>query len=390
MQNPIQLNDAPAAGGQLIFDGNNSSNAVDAMASQARGAMQQLFRRKANRKQLLLVFRQLALLVETGIDITEALELAADSCRQATLRDSLYDIHDDINSGKSIGLAVAAQEEVLGKGVTASIQAGEVSGKLAEVLQQIADQLEEELNARSTIASSLAYPGILCTAAIAVGGILVWFVLPQFESSFESMGFEPPAFTKFLFSVSDVIRTHVALISAGLVLGLVVAIAGLMQRSTKDLLVKLCYRTPLLGPTLRNLAVGRLFLSMGHLLSNGISLLEAIQLAQNSATSGDIKNLVDTWEDDVLEGKGLSHSLEDFTFLPDGSHAMLIMAEKTGRLERVLVTAGTHYRAEGTSQLKQLLKLSEPLIIIGLGLFVGVVVASVLMPMLDVQAGAGA
>jgi type IV pilus assembly protein PilC len=136
------------------------------------------------------------------------------------------------------------------------------------------------------------------------------------------------------------------------------------------------------------MSIGQLFLSLGRLLSNGISLLEAIQLVHRATAGGAVRRLVEVWEHDVLEGRGLTHSLDQFNFLPEGSDAMLIMAEKTGKLERVLTTAGAYYRDEGSSQMRQLLKLSEPLIIIVLGIFVGGVVASVLLPILDVQAGA--
>ena len=85
-----------------------------------------------------------------------------------------------------------------------------------------------------------------------------------------------------------------------------------------------------------------------------------------------------------------SLNLDEFEFLPDGAEAMLVMAEKTGKLESVMSTAGNHYRSEGTQQLKNILKMSEPAIIILLGAFVGIVVASVLLPILDVQSAGSA
>ncbi len=344
--------------------------------------------RRASSRSLLVVFRQLALLIETGIDIAEAIELVAKSCRQAVLQQCLLQILDDINNGTGLGLAVAEQEHILGHQVVASIRAGEASGRMTDVLRQIAAQLEENQSIRASIIGSLAYPAILCGAAGVVASILVWFVLPQFEESFSSMGVAPPMLTKLLFAVSGFVRGNLAGVGIGTALAVAAIAFAAAQPSVKQMFYRLCFQSPVLGRALRNLSVGQLFLSLGHLLGNGIALLEAIQLVKKSSSGGVLGTLVEAWEHDVLEGRGLTYSLEEFNFLPEGADAMLIMAERTGKLESVLVTAGAYYRDEGSLQMRQVLKLSEPLIIIVLGVFVGVVVASVLLPILDVQAGA--
>ncbi len=337
---------------------------------------------------LLIVFRQLALLLETGIDVAEAFELAADTCKQPALQQALLQVLEDIRKGNSLSRAIAEQEKILGCHVVACIQAGEVSGKLVEVLRQIAAQLEDELNMRATLVGALAYPAILGAASFVVGAILIWFVLPQFEESFTSMAVTPPFFTSILFALARFVRNN-PLIVAGCGIG-AIALLGVVyvQPKFRSLFYKLCFRSPIIGPTLRNLSVGQMFVSLGHLLANGISLLEAIQLMSKSTRGGVLASLVEAWEHDVLEGRGLTYSLKEFDFLPEGAGAMLVMAERTGKLESVLTTAGAYYRHEGSTQLKQLLKLLEPIIIVMLGLFVGVVVASVLLPILDVQAGA--
>lgn len=344
-----------------------------------------LFKRRASTRSQLIVFRQMALLVETGIDVAESLKLVADTCRNQTLADCLEDIYHDISNGRSLSAAVADQEDVLGRQVTASIQAGEASGRLGSVLLQIAEQLEQELEIRSTITGSLAYPCILCMASAAVGSVLVWFVLPQFEKSFASMGVDPPLFTQYLISVSGWIRGNLLLMLGGILGGLALFVSLLSQPIARRAVGNLCFFSPVLGIALRNLTVGRLFVNLGYLLRNGISLLEAIQLTGKTVSTGAMQNLMKVWENDVIEGRGLTHSLDKLDYLPEGADAMLIMAEKTGKLETVLTSAGTHYRDEGTARLRQVLKLSEPIIIILLGICVGVVVASVLLPMLDIQ-----
>lgn len=358
-------------------------------ATQSGFKLRGLWRPKASKRSLLMVARQLSLLVETGIDLAEALELSAASCKHSVLREALETIHEDITSGHSLSAAVNAQKYILGEQVAASIQAGEASGKLVDVLRQISTQLEEELQMRATITGALAYPAILASASIVVSSILIWFVLPQFENSFASMGVDPPTLTLALLGGAAFIRNYVLLLTLGTLVSAILLAMCISQPGTQRILYGMCFSSPVIGPALRNLSVGRLFVSLGHLLSNGISLLEAIQLVRASAGQGPVDQMTARWEDDVVAGKGLTHSLDEFGFLPDGADAMLIMAERTGKLESVLSTAGSFYRQEGTNRLQAVLKLSEPLIIITLGAFVGLVVASVLLPILDVQAAGG-
>ncbi len=380
---------SPSSGSAVVMPSLVDTSSIQSKRSAANASRsRRLLGQYAGARSLLLVFRQLALLVETGIDVAEALELVASSCRQATLKNALLQILEDINHGHGLGLAVAAQEDVLGFQVVASIRAGEASGRLVDVLRQIATQLEESMSIRATIAGSLAYPAILCTASGVVATILVWFVLPQFEESFQSMGVVPPFFTSLLFALAKFVRNHVLLVLIATVATIGAAVLASLQPGVKRAIYKLCFGSPLLGKAIRNLSVGQLFVSLGHLLGNGLSLLEAIQLVKRSTNGGVLGTLVEAWEHDVLEGRGLTQCLHQFNFLPDGCDAMLVMAERTGKLETVLTTAGTYYRQEGSSQLRTVLKLSEPLIIVVLGVFVGVVVASVLLPILDVQAGA--
>lgn len=365
-----------------------SANAAQNQSEESRSFS--LLGRRAGKKNLLVAFRQLSLLVETGIDVAEALELVAETCKQPALQECILTILDDINGGRSLSAAVDDQKDVLGEEVAASIQAGEASGQLVEVLRQIASQLDEELQMQATIRGALAYPSILSCAALAVGAILIWFVLPQFETSFSSMGVDPPQLTQVLLGGAAFIRENVLFVATGVVTLIGGGVLAFMQDSTRKLCMDIAFASPVIGTALRNLAIGRLFVSISHLLGNGISLLEAIQLVRVSSVNTAVDRMTASWERDVIEGRGFTQNLDEFDFLPDGAEAMLVMAEKTGKLESVMSTAGNHYRMEGTQQLKSILKMSEPAIIILLGAFVGTVVASVLLPILDVQSAGSA
>lgn len=336
-------------------------------------------------KEMFFVCRQMALLLETGVDLTEALDLVAQQVKSERLQDCLDDIREAISTGVSLSAAVQRQSAIIGEEIAATLRAGEASGRLAETFRQLASRIEEEVQLRGTLRSALAYPMTLFGVSQIVVAVLVWFVLPQFGDTFSSMAIEPPWITQFLIDSAAFIRQHVFGLLTGAVVAVIAMIAVSRRPEFQRFQNRLAFSSPILGVAIRNLATGQFFVTCGHLLQSGIPLLEAIRLVRGATKYAALRQLADTWESEALDGHGLTQCMDDFDFLPDGATAMLMTAEKSGKLDIVLIQAGQYYRSEGTSQLKTVLKISEPLIILVLGVFVGVVVASVLLPMLDMQ-----
>ncbi|MGN6546442.1 MAG: type II secretion system F family protein [Aureliella sp.] len=341
--------------------------------------------KRAKPKEMFLMCRQMALLLETGVDLTEALDLVAQQIKSVRLQECLDEIRDAISTGVSLSSAVMRQSEVLGEETAATLRAGEASGRLADTFRQLAARIEEEVQLRGTLTSALAYPLTLFGVAQIVVGVLVWFVLPQFADTFNSMAVDPPWFTQVLIDVAAFMREHLIALAVGAVIAIVGTFFLMHRPAVQRVRDRIAFSSPLLGPAIRNLATGQFFVTCGNLLQSGIPLLEAIRLVRGATRYAQLKDLADTWEAEALDGHGLTQCMSEFDFLPDGASAMLMTAEKTGKLDTVLIQAGQYYRAEGTSQIKTVLKVCEPLIILVLGVFVGGVVASVLLPMLDIQ-----
>ncbi len=341
--------------------------------------------KRAKPKEMFLVCRQLALLLDTGVDLTEALDLVAQQIKSPALQDALDEIADSISKGVCLSSAVGLQSHILGEEIAATIRAGEASGQLAMTFKQLASRIEEDVQLRSSLRGAMAYPMTLMAVAQVVVVVLIWFVLPQFGDTFSSMAIEPPWITQCLIEGAAWIRQHLLLVVL-LALG---SCAGLVMLwnspSIQQCRSRVAFSSPIIGPAIRNLSTGQFFVTFGHLLRSGIPLLETIRLVRGATKYVALRQLADTWETEALDGHGLTYGLDRFDFLPEGAHAMLMTAERSGRLDTVLIQAGEYYRAEGASQLKSVLKISEPLIILVLGAFVGIVVASVLLPMLDMQ-----
>ena len=143
------------------------------------------------------------------------------------------------------------------------------------------------------------------------------------------------------------------------------------------------------GPAVQCLAAGRLFTLMGTMLQSGIPLLEALSLCRTATGNRLLQRLFSRLENDVINGRGITPGLTAATCLPTGASQMIATAERSGRLSDVMQTVGEHYEEEGERQIRQAVKFLEPAIILTMGVFVSFIVMSVMLPLLDVNAGAG-
>jgi type II secretory pathway component PulF len=299
------------------------------------------------------------------------------------VREAWTSIGEDINAGRALSYALNQQKQVLGAEYVVSIAAGEASGKLAEVLKSTAAKLERDLDLQWSTRSALAYPCILCVVAFGVVNSLVWFVLPQFEKVFENMNYTPPLITQFLLSGAQTIRAYYWILALGFLT--IVGAVIFTWRHPKFAVYRdkfLCC-LPVIGKAYRYMATSGFFLLCGNMLRHGVPLLDTLQLCARASMSPTLRSVLEETERDVLVGRNLSHTLAKSQFLPPGAASMITMAEKSGNLDRVMITTGEYFEKEGVQSLQQALKLLEPILIVFMGGLVALVIASVMLPMMD-------
>jgi type II secretory pathway component PulF len=335
------------------------------------------------RQQILNITKQLALLVDTGVDIAEAITVICDQIPLGPVRQAWLNIGEDINAGRALSYALNQQRNVLGADYVVSISAGEASGKLAEVLKSTAAKLERDLDLQWSTRSALAYPCVLCVVAFGVVNSLIWFVLPQFEKVFENMNYTPPWITQALLSGARTARAYYWLFGLSAIALVAATIFTWRHPRFAVYRDKLLCCIPIIGKAYRYLATSGFFLLCGNMLRHGVPLLDSLQLCARASFSPTLRSILEETERDVLVGRNLSHSLAKSSFLPAGAAAMITMAEKSGNLDRVMITTGEYFEKEGVQSLQQALKMLEPILIVLMGGLVALVIASVMLPMMD-------
>lgn len=345
-----------------------------------------IFRRRITRSDVLMVTSQLSVMCQTGLDLAEAIRVAADACRHPGMRRILTAVYDDISSGVKPSLALekhAGRE--LGSAYVASIAAAEASGAVNDVLQRLTDMLRNEIRMRSGLIAAISYPAILLGVAFAVVNALIFFVLPQFAKVFEQMDRPAPPLTRLLLDGSTLIRSYWLLV---LLVAAVATIGGAQLwrlPAVRRYVDWLLLHAALLRSATRSLYSGRAFRLIGTLLQSGVPLLDAVRLCRGSVRNSLFRQFFDRIESDVVTGKGLAGAVAEADFVPTGAAQMLATAERTGKLGHVLGLIGEHFEEEGEQRLRQIVRLAEPAVIVFLGGVVGVVVLAVILPLLDIS-----
>jgi type IV pilus assembly protein PilC len=213
---------------------------------------------------------------------------------------------------------------------------------------------------------------------------MLFFVLPQFATIFRDMEREVPPLTSVLLSFGTGIRENWVVLAVLLGAALGFTIGFRKHPSVRRLFDRTLLNAAFLKNSARALIAGRVFRLLGTMLDSGVPLLESVQLCRNASRNVLFRDLFAQVEQEILQGEGMSKTLVEATFLPPGAAHMVSTGERTGKLGDVLQSVGEYFEDEGERQLRTLVKMLEPAIIIGLGGVVGVVVLSIILPLLDV------
>jgi type II secretory pathway component PulF len=343
-------------------------------------------RSRITRSDVLMVTSQLAVMCQTGLDLAEAIRVAASACRHPGMKRILTSVYDDISAGVKPSLALEKHGgRELGGAYVASIAAAEASGTVTEVLQRLAEMLRNEIRMRSGIMAAISYPAILLGVAFVVVNALIFFVLPQFSKVFEQMGRPAPPLTRLLLDGSTFIRSYWVVVLLAVAVMTVGATQLWRMPAVRRYIDWFVLHGVLIKSATRSLYSGRTFRLIGTLLQSGVPLLDAVRLCRGSIKNSLFKQFFDRIESDVVSGKGLAGAVGEAEFVPLGASQMLATAERTGKLGHVLGLIGEHFEDEGEQKLRQIVRLAEPAVIVFLGGIVGMVVLAVILPLLDIS-----
>lgn len=349
-----------------------------------RGPALRLFSR-VKAKDLAQVFRQMATLMEAGIPLVSCLSALIDQSGHPYLRTTLTQIRERVREGSSLADALTAHPRIFSGLFIGLVRAGEVSGTLALTLSRWADFSEHQVALRQRIRAALTYPAFMFVIGLGVLFFLLTFVVPTVTKIFSDLGQSLPWPTLILIAVSDFLNRFWWAVGAVLILLIFWLRKYLRSESGGLLWDRLKLRLPLVRDLHRRLAVSRWARTLATLLGGGLPLLQALEFSQDVAGNRLLSRALGEARERIREGEEMAPSLKVSGLFPSVVLEMVAVGEKGGVLARMLEKVASSLENEAESDLRGLIALVEPLMILVMGVGVGFVALAVLLPILEMS-----
>lgn len=355
-----------------------------ARAREASGSGWQLVRGLSAR-DLALLTRQLATLVQAALPIEEALGAAAAQAGSARIQAMLLAVRARVLEGHSLAEGLKAFPAAFPELYRATVAAGEHAGHLGPVLERLADYTEQRQQSRQKIQLALLYPLILLIASLAIVGFLLGYVVPDVVRVFIDSGQTLPALTRGLIAVSDAVRAWGWLALPLLCGALFAARRALRDDALRLRWHRLLLRLPLIGGLLRTAECARFASTLAILTRSGVPLVEALDIAGQVIGNRLIRGEVREAARKVREGGSLTRALEATRQFPPMMLHMIASGERSGELDQMLARTATTQESDLAARVALLVGLFEPFMLVFMGATVLVIVLAILMPILSLN-----
>lgn len=345
-----------------------------------------LFRKKVTRSARILAIKQLALLLQSGVPLFDAVKSLAANSGHEDLSAAFHDIGVKLRAGTSLAMAFKEAFGGLPEYAYQLVSAGEASGKLAGALQQVADQLTYEEGLSQDIKNALIYPSVLIVAGITAVFFVFIVVVPKFSSMLKGDAQDNiPLLSQLVLNVGNFLNSHLWAILAVLVL-VVLGIRRALATPAimSDLRLRL-YRLPLVGQWLLEVDIARWSSTLAAMLKGGVDLIKALDFARQGVSAPELSVRLGQCAKDVRSGKALSETLAQNEILAGIAVSMVTVGEKSGNLPDMLEALARLYDDRGRLRMKRFLILLEPAAILIVGGVIGMIVVAVMMAITSVN-----
>lgn len=336
-----------------------------------------------NSAQLLDVTRDLCGLLRAGLPLYESLATVEEKYRGQKCHGILLDLADQVKQGSSLSASMEKYKKSFSTLYVSMVAAGEESGALEKVFEELASLLTRQQKLKKQISSAMFYPAFLGSFCLLVLSALLFFLIPSLEQLFEDRQLHP--LTAFILGLSHLLRSNKILISALLVSGITAFVVLLRRPTTKRFLQKLLLKIPILNTIVVESVLIRFCRAMSSLLTNGVSMVKALRLSRKVMGHPLFEELIEETESKMVEGKKISESLRQSELMPPLVARMLAIAEETGSSAKALGNIAAIYEENLERNLGRLTALLQPVMMLFLGLIVGLIVLAVLLPLTDMQ-----
>ncbi len=350
------------------------------------------WRRKVSTEVLSASLSQLGDLLENGVPLLASLKILADQAPNATLKEVMQNVHDQVAEGAGLDVAMAKHPAIFSSLTISLVRAGMEGAFLEEALRRVAGFLERQEEMKGRVFGAMVYPAFLCVVGSVVTVMLVLFFVPKFQPLFDQLertGTGLPMATTLLLAISDGLKAYGLFILAGIV-GLIVFVNQMLQKETVQKRMDAWkLKLPIAGKILHNAAVSRFCRVLGTLLGNGVPILRSLQISSQSSGNRLLSEAIVESANNVSSGESLAGPLAASGLIPPNLMAMISVAEESNSLETVLTNISDRTDKQIERQLNVMIRLIEPIMLVLIGGVVMFILVALLLPVFDASTSVG-
>ncbi len=336
---------------------------------------------KISTKDLVIFSRQFSVLMGAKVPLVQALKTTARQTQNKSLKRIVLDVASDVEAGTSMSEAMAKHPRAFSAFFINMIRSGETTGKLEEVMNYLADQMERDFDLMAKIKGAMTYPIFVMVAMVIIGFVMMVYVVPKLTATLTESGTALPWTTKLLIATSSFMQTYIAQIVVGAVLLILAFRWWTSTPGGRTLWDRLKLKVPVFGPLLRNIYVVRFTRSMSTLISGGVDVPQSLEICADIVGNEYFRQVIMETRKEVSDGNSITSVFVHTDIMPMMVAQMMSVGEETGRLGEVLDRLTGFYSRELSNSVANLVSAIEPLIMLLMGGAVGIMVAAIMLPM---------
>jgi len=341
------------------------------------------FERVSN-KEVVILSRQIATLFEAQVSALRVFRLLAAEAENPKLRKVLTEVSEELQGGSSISRALSNHPDIFSPFYVSMVKSGEESGTLEKTFMYLADYLDRMYQVLSKAKNALIYPAFVISIFFGVMGLMLTMVIPRISQILIDSGQELPIYTKIVIGLSDFLTNYIGFLA-------ILAVGGgfMLWQFKKTAVGKRAIdefklSIPFIGSLYEKLFLTRICDNLSTMLASGISMVQALEVTSEVVDNDVYKEIIDNTLIDVKAGRSFAEAISEYPEIPGILSQMSKVGEETGKLGEILQTLSVFYQREVNNTVDTLIGLIEPAMIVLLGLGVGVLLASVLMPIYNI------
>lgn len=339
------------------------------------------FKKQVSSRDHMIFCRQFGAMLGAGFTVLKALYVICNQVENELLGEKLHEVAMEVEKGSSLSVSLSAYPQFFPPLMVGMIAAGETGGILPRVLEQLGVHYERQSDTEEKIRSAMVYPVVVSIVALLVLGVMVFFILPTFGSMFQSMGVELPGITLVVMALGQGLIDYWYLLAFILAGGAIIFSRLAKTEKGQQWIQQLKMKLPLFKTIYIKMKVYHLARNMSSLLRSGVNILGTLELLRGMVNNRFYAAALENAAEEISKGRSMAASFKNSELFPDMMTEMIQVGEETGNLEEMLNHAADYYEKEVTYIVDRLRQTLEPAILLTVGLIVGVLVASLVIPM---------